>query len=110
MESRWRRNVACAVIVLLLSIGTEAQAGGVFGQLNGPRDVGPLPGADVKLCPTAGGGKCRSAVTASDGSFQFRAVPAGTYKVTSSSSSGAVVSSNIVVPSDGNLNLSITAP
>ena len=109
MESRWRRSFACAVIVLLLSIGTEAQAGGVFGQLNGPRDVGPLPGADVKLCPTAGG-KCRSAVTASDGSFQFRSVPAGTYKVTSSASSGAVVSSNIVVPSDGNLNLSITAP
>jgi hypothetical protein len=100
---------ALAALVLLGSTGADARAAGIFGQLNGPDNVGPLPGADVKLCPVSAG-RCRSAVTASDGSFQIRGVPPGKYKLTSPSSSGAAVSSEIVVPPDGDLNLKITAP
>ena len=103
------RTYALATLVLLGSTGADAQAAGIFGQLNGPHNVGPLPGADVKICPISAG-RCRSAVTGSDGSFQFRGVPPGKYKLTSPSSSGDAVSSEIVIPPAGDLNLKITVP
>ena len=110
METSLHRKFALAALVLLGWLAAEARADGLFGQLNGPDDVGPLPGVEVKVCPLSGGGECRSAVTASDGSFHFPDLPAGTYQVTSPTSSGAVASTEIAVPPDGELNLSITAP
>ncbi len=109
MATSWQRRVALAALVLLSSLA-EARADGLFGQLNGPDDVGPLPGVEVEVCPPSGGGECRSAITASDGSFHFPDLPAGTYQVRSPTSSGTVASTDIVVPPDDELHLSITAP
>jgi Carboxypeptidase regulatory-like domain len=110
MATSSQRRFAQAALVLLGSLAVDARADGLFGQLNGPDDVGPLPGVEVEVCPPSGGGECRSAITGSDGSFHFPDLPAGTYQVTSPTSSGAVASTEIVVPSDDELHLSITAP
>jgi hypothetical protein len=108
MITSCQRKFALAALVLLGS-QSAARADGLFGQLNGPDDVGPLPGVEVEVC-SSGGGECRSAITASDGSFHFPDLPAGTYQVTSQTSTGAVASTEVVVPPDDELHLSITAP
>src|SRR5688500_14646787 len=99
MGTSWQCRFPLAALVLLGSL-VDVRADGLFGQLNGPDDVGPLPGVEVEVCPPSGVGECRSAITSSVGSFHFPDLPAGAYQVRFPTSSATVAITDIVVPPD----------
>ncbi len=111
LSATWpvRMAVVAACGGLFFAVGSSAQAGGIFGHLNGPGSVGALPGVEMRLCSTSGSGECFTAITASDGSFYFDGIPEGQYNLETASSSGQTLSEEIFVPSDGELNLTVIA-
>ena len=72
------RYVKCLLFVVFLAFSVGAYAGTVKGKVTDSKTGEPLIGATVTL---VGGGKTRTTSVNLDGTYTFRNIPAGSYKV-----------------------------
>jgi hypothetical protein len=115
-HSRWKVVVvACCSLFYLAVCATAARAQAIHeGKLTGTvtqEDQAVIPGATVEISSPALLGGPRSATTSATGTYAFRNLPAGRYKVTASLAGfKTIVRENIDVSADATVTLDFTLP
>jgi hypothetical protein len=93
--------VLCLIAIPVNLVGQGVQTGNVRGSVVDQQNL-PLPGVTVTITSPALQGQ-RTAITGTDGSYAFRALPAGDYEINFEISSFAPLKRAVTVPLGGSI-------